>query len=212
MARVSVIVIDDHPIVVAGLTAVLSESSELELIGAAATAEEALRLTAESEPDIAIMDVSLPGNVEGDLVRRCLELHPSLKILVVTVHEEPDIAERLLRAGAMGYLLKRSAAEELVRAIHILVGGGLYVDPSIAQKLLGVRLDTDLRESALSKREEAVLQLVAQGLSGKEAAQRLGISPKTVETYRARAVEKIGARNRADIVRYAIARGWLSRL
>jgi DNA-binding NarL/FixJ family response regulator len=112
----------------------------------------------------------------------------------------------------MGYLLKRSAAEELIRAIRILVGGGLYVDPSIAQKLLGVRLDTGPPESALSKREEAVLQLVAQGLSGKEVAQRLGISAKTVETYRARVVEKIGARNRADIVRYAIARGWLSRL
>jgi DNA-binding NarL/FixJ family response regulator len=213
MTAARIILVDDHPIVLAGLRAVLGECADLRLVGTAHDAAAALRLIAGTAPDIAVLDVSLPGSIDGDLARRCLTLRPALKILVLTVHEDRTLAEGLLRAGAMGYLLKRSAASELIPAIRVLVAGGVYIDPAIARRLLGGGAGAGQPGPAsLSKREESVLALIAQGLSGKEAAGRLALSQKTVETYRARAAVKIGARNRADIVRYGMTRGWLNDL
>ena len=133
-------------------------------------------------------------------------------MLVLTVHEDRAYVQKVLGAGARGYLLKRSAAEELVRAIRAVHAGGLYVDPAIAGKFVHAEAgDQALGESlALSEREEEVLKLAAQGHTNKEAAARLGLSIKTVESYKARAMDKLGLKTRAEIVRYGLARDWLS--
>jgi DNA-binding NarL/FixJ family response regulator len=138
-----------------------------------------------------------------------------VKILALTVHEDRAYVQPLLQAGARGYLLKRSAAEDLVRAIRAVAAGGIYLDPAIADKALsdGARPTEPGGESVtgeLSHREREVLQFTAQGFSNKEIAGKLDVSVKTVETYKARAAEKLGLRTRADIVRYGVRQGWLN--
>jgi DNA-binding NarL/FixJ family response regulator len=206
MRTVRVLLADDHPIVLEGLTAMLATANDLQLVGRAASTTEALALLDTTCPDVAVLDISMPGSTECDLAGQCAARYPHVKILILTVHEERALVERALQAGVRGYLLKRSAAEDLVRAIRAVVAGGTYIDPSVAGKILPVATTT----IPLSKREQSVLQMVAQGLSSKEAAGRLALSPKTVATYRARAIEKIGARSREDIVRYGIMHGWLN--
>src|SRR5262249_46706809 len=139
-----------------------------------------------------------------ELARQLSEQCPEVKILVLTVHEDRAYVQQLLQANARGYVLKRSAAEALVRAIRIVHGGDLYSDPVIAGKLTGGTAggNTSLATSELSQREEEVLKLTAQGFSLKEAGLKLALSIKTVETYKSRAAEKLGLRTRAEIVRY----------
>jgi DNA-binding NarL/FixJ family response regulator len=138
-----------------------------------------------------------------------------VRLLALTVHEDRAYVQPLLQAGARGYLLKRSAAEDLVRAIRAVAAGGVYLDPAVADKALP---EPERRGSAapeaepLSQREQEVLRLTAQGFSNKEIAAQLDVSGKTVETYKARGAEKLGLRTRADIVRYAASRGWLDEL
>jgi DNA-binding NarL/FixJ family response regulator len=133
-------------------------------------------------------------------------------MLVLTVHEDRAYVQKVLGAGALGYLLKRSASDELVRAIRAVFAGGLYIDPAVAGQFVGASA-ADLavgNTPNLSEREEAVLRLAAQGHTNKEAAARLNLSIKTVESYKARAMEKLGLRTRSEVVRYGLARDWLA--
>jgi DNA-binding NarL/FixJ family response regulator len=208
---IGVALADDHPIVLAGITALIATVPEFHLLGTATDADGAVALIACTKPDVAVLDVTMPGNEDRTLVGRCRDSHPALKILILTTHEDRHLAALQLHDGAMGYLLKRSAVLELARAIRIVAEGGIYIDPAVAATLKGGGTGPDpARTVTLSQREEAVLRMVAQGLSGKEAAHRLSLSAKTIETYRARASEKIGAHSRADIVRYGIRQGWLT--
>jgi len=192
----------------------LQAAPEIELVGEATTGCAALEVIRERMPDVAVIDISLPDLNGLDLARRVAEARLEVKLLVLTLHEDRAYVQPLLQAGARGYLLKRSAAEDLVRAIRAVAGGGFYLDPAIAEKALadssrseGGRLKA--ADEELSPRETEVLRLTAQGFSNKEIAGRVDISIKTVETYKARAAEKLGLRTRAEIVRYGISRGWL---
>jgi DNA-binding NarL/FixJ family response regulator len=151
-----------------------------------------------------------------ELARRLAEACPQVKLLVLTVHEDRAYVQQLLQAGARGYLLKRSAAEDLLRAIRAIAEGGIYLDPAVADKVLadsaGRSSCAAPRRAELSQREADVLRLTAQGFSNKEIAARIDVSVKTVETYKARAADKLGLRTRADIVRYGSAQGWLDDL
>lgn len=209
---IRVALVDDHPVVLAGITALLRAAPDIALVGDATTGEAALRLIAGTVPDVAVIDVSLPDLNGLDLTRRLAERCPSVRLLALTVHEDRAYVQPLLQAGARGYLLKRSAAEDLVRAIRAVVAGGVYLDPAVAGKALpggGPRGAASPDAEPLSQREEDVLRLVAQGFTNKEIATRLGVSVKTVETYKARAAEKLGLRTRAEIVRYGVQHGWL---
>ena len=212
MPRIRVALADDHPVVLAGVKALIQAASEMDLVGDAADGNAALALILETTPDVVVMDISMPGLTGLELVQRVGVERPSVKVLVLTVHEDRAYVQRVLSAGARGYLLKRSAAEELVRAIRAVHAGGLYVDPAIAGKFVHVEGgESPLGDGmALSEREEEVLKLAAQGHTNKEAAARLGLSIKTVESYKARAMEKLGLKTRAEIVRYGLARDWLS--
>jgi DNA-binding NarL/FixJ family response regulator len=213
MTTIRVALADDHPVVLAGIKALIQAAPEMELVGEASDGRAALEMIRATAPDVAVIDVSMPGPHGADLARRVAELCPGVKILVLTVHEDRAYVQQLLQAGARGYVLKRSAADELVRAIRIVFAGDLHIDPAITSKLLtGMMAASSAGPAAeLSQREEEVLKLTAQGFSNKEVAAQLNLSVKTIETYKARAAEKLGLRTRAEIVRYSAARGWLDR-
>jgi len=214
MTTIRVGLADDHPVVLAGVKALIQAAPEMELCGEAADGAAALAMIEGNSPDVAVLDLSLPGMSGLEVATRARAAHPQVKILVLTVHEDRAYLQKLLDVGVRGYLLKRSAAEELVRAIRAVFAGGLYIDPAIASKLLG---DSGggraaARTDDLSGREEDVLKQASQGFSNKEIAAHLDLSIKTVETYKARAAEKLNLRSRADIVRYGVERGWLNKL
>ena len=160
----------------------------------------------------------MPGLNGLELTERVTGECPGTKVLVLTVHEDAAYVQPMLKAGAKGYLLKRSAAEDLLRAVHAVASGGVYLDPSVAGHALGDAspaargADSDAPGEALSPRETETLRLIAQGFSNKEIARRIDVSVKSVETYKARAAEKLGLRTRAEIIRYAASHGWLDAL
>jgi DNA-binding NarL/FixJ family response regulator len=211
MAKIRVALADDHPVVLAGVKALVQAAPEMELVGEAVDGLGALDLIRATTPDVAVIDVSMPDMNGVELTRRVTEELAGVKILVLTVHEDRAYVQQLLNAGARGYLLKRSAADELVRAIRAIFAEGVYIDPAIAGKVLHppAAADPATATGVLSEREEEVLRLAARGFTNKEVAARMELSIKTVETYRARAAEKLGLRTRAEIVRYGAARGWL---
>ena len=210
-----IVLADDHAVVREGLKALVNAQPDMRVVGEADNGEAAWRVVCALAPDVLVMDLSMPvlGGVEATtLVRRDC---PDVKVLALTVHEERLYLAELLRAGASGYVLKRAASAELVRAVRTVAGGGTYIDPSIAGAVVEGFLDAqDAAEqsaanAALSEREAEVLVRIAQGFSNKEIAGELGLSVKTVETYKARVAEKLGLRSRVDIVRYAAQQGWL---
>lgn len=211
MTEIRVALADDHPIVLTGLKALIGGAEDMRLVGEAVDGVAALDLIKDAAPDVAVIDVSMPRLNGSGLARLLSQECPQVKVLVLTVHEDRAYLDELLRAGVRGYLLKRSAAEELIRAIRAVFEGGLYLDPAMASKLHGpsVTKASGTPTAELSSREEAVLRLTARGFSNKEVAGKLEISIKTAETYKARAIEKLGLHTRADIVRYGTRRGWL---
>lgn len=218
MNRIRVALADDHPVVLAGIKALLQADPTITLVGEATTGSAALKTICALAPDVAVIDISMPDLNGLDLAKRVAEECPNVKLLALTVHEDRAYVQPMLQAGARGYLLKRSAAEDLVRAIRAVAEGGVYLDPAIADKALA---DLTRRGGSsgpgpdgedLSPREGEVLRLTAQGFSNKEIAARLDVSVKTVETYKARGAEKLGLRTRADIVRFGASQGWLDGL
>jgi DNA-binding NarL/FixJ family response regulator len=209
MSDTRVVVADDHPVVLAGIKALINAAPDMTLVGEALTGAAALRTIKENKPHVAVIDISMPELNGIRLAGRLSEECPDVKILVLTVHEDRAYVQQLLQAGARGYLLKRSAAEDLIRAIRAVAAGGIYVDPAVAEKMLRIDAERTNASGQLSEREIEVLRMAARGLSNKEMAARLAISIKTVETYKARAVEKLGLQSRAEIVRYGASQGWL---
>ena len=217
MTQIRVVLADDHPVVLAGVRALLQMAAEVLLVGEATAGQAALKLICSLKPDVAVIDISMPDLNGIELARRVAQSCPEVKLIALTVHEDRAYIQPLLQAGARGYLLKRSAAEDLLRAIRAVANGGVYLDPAVADRALsdaargnraGARGAGEAE--ALSERETQVLRLVARGHSNKEIAARLTVSVKTIETYKARASEKLGLRTRADIVRFGASHGWLT--
>ena len=208
-----VLLVDDHPIVLAGLTALLRTDPGIEVAGEARDGRTALRLADTLRPDVVVLDLSLPEVNGTEVAPALLAERPGCRILVMTVHEDRATVRRLMALGVSGYLVKRSAADDLLRAIHAVAAGGLYLDPAIAGKAISgpaASREQEGQDVVLSDRETDVLRLIANGHSNKEIAARLGISVKTIETYKVRAMEKLGFRTRVDVIRHAAAKGWLS--
>jgi DNA-binding NarL/FixJ family response regulator len=213
MQQLRVVLADDHEVVRSGLRALVDGTTGMGVVGEARDGTEAVRRACELRPDVVVMDVSMPGLDGAEATERIRRECPSVRVLALTMHEDRGHLSRLLHAGAAGYLPKRAAADELVRAIQVVAGGGTYVDPLLAGTLLGGAAHAQRRAGEpqrLSDREEDVLRRIAWGASNKEIAGELGISTKTVETYKARIAEKLGLRTRTDIVRYAVQQGWLA--
>jgi DNA-binding NarL/FixJ family response regulator len=212
MAKLHILLADDHAVVREGLKRLIDGEGDMRVIGEAADGGEAIEKSVQLCPDVAVIDVSM-GTINGaQATRRIRALCPATRVLALTVHEDTSYLRELLDAGAAGYVLKRAAADELIRAIRAVASGGVYVDPRIAGKLVNTFATTKSAAATnmadLSERENAVLRLIAQGYTNKEIASQLGLSVKTVETYKARSMEKLGLRSRVDIVRAASERGW----
>jgi DNA-binding NarL/FixJ family response regulator len=214
MSPVRIVLADDHDVVRAGMKAMLEASRGIEIVGEARNGEEAIACARQLNPDVVVMDLSMPVLGGAEATTRLSSELPEVKVLVLTSFDDRGHLTRLLDAGAAGYVLKRAAADELVRAIRMVAEGGTYVDPGLAGNLLrGSRRATSsftVPSASLSEREEAVLRAIAWGKSNKEIAATLEISTKTVETYKARITEKLALRTRTEMVRYALSRGWLA--
>ena len=212
MKQVRVALADDHPLVLMGIKALIEAEPKLELIGTATNGRAALEVILETRPDVAVMDISMPEMDGIELVREVKRAGLRTKILALTVHEDEGYLHLALKAGVDGYILKRSAAEDLIRAIRCVVADNMYLDPAIAAKAIAPAPKSSSSASALSEREADVLSLLAKGYTTKEIADRLAISAKTVETYKSRAAEKLNLRTRVQIVRFAAAQGWLAEI
>jgi DNA-binding NarL/FixJ family response regulator len=215
VTKTRIVLADDHPIVLDGLRNLIRAETDFELVGEAAGGLAALKVIREKRPDVAVLDISMPELNGIVLSRRLAGEMPGLRILVLTLHEDRAYLNQALEAGVRGYVLKRSAVENLVHAIRAVLVGGTYVDPAIVGRIVnGKRTNAKPAASkgaapALTDREAAVLKMAALGFTNKEIASRIDVGVKSVETYKARGLEKLGLRTRAELVRYASAQGWL---
>jgi len=214
LATIRVLLIDDHAVVREGLRALINAQAGIEVVGEASDGRSALPLAASLRPDVAIVDISMPGMKGAETTGELKRASPDLKVLALTIHEDKGYLQLLLEAGASGYALKRAASEELIHAIRVVASGGVYLDPFLAGKVVGrlVRKPSSregIQVEPLSEREADVLQRLARGYSVKEIAAQLEIGVRTVETYKSRSFEKLGLRSRTDLIRHAIQRGWL---
>lgn len=204
------LIVDDHPLILSGIQALLEDQADLDVIGTAQTAQAALDAIKLRRPDLMIADGTLPDMSGITLVRRVREAYPGTLTLALTLHDEAPYVREFVRAGVNGFVLKRSAAEDLLHAVRAVLHGGTYVDPAVLSKVCSIVPDSAIQTDFLSEREECVVRLVAEGFSNKEISRHLSVSVKSVETYRARACEKLDIHNRAALVRYALKEGWLA--
>jgi DNA-binding NarL/FixJ family response regulator len=215
VTKTRIVLADDHPIVLDGLRNLVRAEPDFELVGEATSGLAALKNIRENTPDIAVLDISMPELNGIVLCRRLTGEMPALRVLILSLHEDRAYVNQAMEAGARGYILKRSAVENLVHGIRAVAVGGSYLDPAISGRLLdGKRTHARPATSksaapSLTDREAAVLKMAALGFTNKEIASRLDVGVKSVETYKARGLEKVGLRTRAELVRYASAEGWL---
>lgn len=203
---IRIIVADDHAVVRRGLKDILADEADMEIGAEASTAQELLELVRKQAWDAVVLDISLPGRSGLEVLSELKQEHPSLPVLVHTMHPEDQFAVRALRAGAAGYLTKDSAPAELVKALRKIVAGGKYVGQSLAEKL-AVNVDANIDRAphqALSDREFQVLRLLASGRTVSEIAEELSLSVKTISTYRSRILDKMKMKNNAELMRYAL--------
>lgn len=203
---IRVLIADDHGIVREGLKRILADDSEIDTVAEASDGAEAVRLVGKHEPDIVLLDISMPNRSGIDVLGDIRARSRGTRILMLSMHPEDQYAIRCLREGADGYLTKESAPELLIGAIRKIHSGGKYVSPDLAEKLVA-NLNTDLDRPAhesLSDRELQVLMMIGAGETVSEIAKHLNVSVKTVSTYRARILEKMGMENNAQLMRYVI--------
>jgi two-component system response regulator NreC len=215
MDKLRILLADDHAILREGLAVLINAQPDMQVVAQAANGAEAVRIAKEQPIDVAVLDVSMPAGGGAEAALQIRDCCTDTRVLALTRHADTGYLRRLLQAGANGYVLKKSAADALINAIRIVAQGGTYIEPSLASAILGRALapaSSDERQSRdfLTLREEEVLRAIAWGRSNKEIATELALSIKTVESYKAAAIEKLDLRSRADIVRYAVSRGWLS--
>ncbi len=214
MDKLRIFLADDHVVVREGLKTLINAQPDMSVIGEAGDGQDAWQQARECQPDVVIMDITMP-NVNGvQATERLKRVCPAVKVLALSVHEDTSYLRQLLAAGATGYVLKHVAADVLIQAIRTVAVGGVYLDPALAGHVVAryVRVPgvaSELLGADLSEREMEVAQRVAQGYSNREIATQLNLSVKTVETYRSRALDKLGLDSRAALVRYALEHDWL---
>lgn len=214
MKKIRVLLADDHAIIREGLKTMINAQHDMTVVGEAENGRAALQRANELHPDVLVLDVSMPEATGAQVTERLTRSQPSVKVLALTIHDDKGYLRQLLKAGAVGYVLKRAAAEELIHALRTVASGGTYIDPSLADRVVGGYLRAhsatgQLRHDGLSDREVDVLRLIAWGYSNKEIAGQLDISIRTVETYKTRLMDKLELHGRSEIVRYALQQGWL---
>ena len=212
MAQLRLLLADDHTVVRQGLRKVLEDRPEWKVVAEASDGREAVRLAEECKPDIAIVDIGMPLLNGIETTRQIIERSPSTRVLVLTMYSDEAYVKQALKAGATGYLPKESADVDLIQAVDVVAKGGTFFSPTVARFMLDDYLEmaeeaTPDRYDSLSRREREIFQLIAEGKANKEIAALLAISQSTVETHRARIMEKLDVHSAAEIVLYAVRRG-----
>lgn len=214
--KVRVLIADDHAIVREGLRALLEDQPDIEVAGEATDGDEAVKMTSQLSPDIVLMDITMPKLSGLEAIGQIKRHQPEVKILVLTMHESDDYFFKTLESGASGYFIKGGSSKELVNAIYTVWKGDVFIYPSMTKKLLsdyvrrintGVERDT---YDGLTAREREILKFIAQGNTNQEIADQLVLSIATVQTHRAHIIAKLGLHRRADLVKYAIKRGFIT--
>jgi two-component system, NarL family, response regulator NreC len=213
MRKLRIFIADDHVVLREGLAMLIDAQPDMEVVGQAADGRTLVQQTQDCQADVVIMDVSMPGGgaqATAQLRQAC----PNIHVIALTRHSESGYVRRLLQAGARGYVLKGAGSQELIDAIRAVAAGGNYLDSTLTDRAVHtfVRTQTEsspVPESDLSDREAEVVRLTAYGYTNKEIATQLGVSIKSADTYKARAMEKLGLHSRAGLVRYALQCGWL---
>jgi DNA-binding NarL/FixJ family response regulator len=212
----SILLVDDHAMFRAGIKALLEAEGRLQVVGEASSGDEAVDRVRELKPDVVIMDLSMPGSNGLEATRRIAALELDTKVLVLTVHAEEEYLVPVVEAGASGYLTKTSADNDLIEAIKVVARGEVYLPPKATTLLLQRYKASESEEGAslhdLSTREQEVLALTAEGYSSREIGKKLFISPKTVDTYRSRIMDKLGLNHRSELVRFALRVGLLKEM
>jgi two-component system, NarL family, invasion response regulator UvrY len=201
-----VLIVDDHEVVRDGIKRLLDEQPGAISCGEAGTPDQALRMALSDEWDVVVLDLSLPGKSGLELLKEIKQARPRLPVLILTMHSEEQYARRVFKAGAAGFITKDSPRAELSRAIYKVMEGGRYLSPALAEKLIiDLERGTDRPpDEILSDREFQVMRLIASGKTLTEIAELLSLSDKTISTYRARLMEKMGMRTNAELTYYAI--------
>ena len=206
---ITVVIADDHVIFRQGLLKLLQSAEDIEVVADTGSSDEALRLIVEKMPDVAILDISMPGLSGIEIMEEVQRKGIGTKIVFLTMHSDPITAKKAIQSNASGYVLKDDAFEDLLYAVKAVASGGTFVSPSISEKVLKLEMGREKEPSILTGREREDLQLIASGLTNKKIADKLSVSVKTVETHRTRILQKLGAHSAADLVRYAIKTGLL---
>jgi len=212
--KLRILIAEDHQTVREGVKLLVNSQADMEVVGEAGDGEIAITEALRLEPDILVMDISMPNMNGLKATQRLRKQMPNLKILTLTRHTDDGYLQQLIGAGSNGYVLKQSAPNELINAIRAVASGNSFLDPALAHKVMGgyAARSTSMRgegTTELTERESETLRLIAFGYSNKEIAARLDLSVKTVEAHKANAMRKLGISNRIDIVKYAILQNWL---
>ncbi len=216
MPKARVLLVEDHVVVRQGLKALFTGEGDIEVVGEADDGREALRRVSELQPDVVLMDISMPGFNGIEATRQIRQDHPDVKVVILSMHSNEEYVFQVLRAGASGYVLKQSDSSEVLTAIRAALAGGSFLSPPISRAVID---DYVRRAEArgrgrtldlLTSREREVLQLLAEGLSNQEIADQLNISVKTVETHRGNMMKKLGVDSKIELVKYALRKGWAS--
>ena len=208
-----ILVVDDHPMIREGLVRLVDDEQDLAICGQADDAPEALKAISETKPDVVVVDISLKNSSGIELMKSIKAQYPKLPVLILSMHNEALYAERALRAGAMGYIMKQEASEKLLAAIRHVLVGQIYVSDKVSKRLIRklARGKTDMVASpidSLSDRELEVFHLIGQGYGTSQIAEKLYLSIKTIETYRTHIKEKLNLTNSRELLQYAIQ--WVS--
>jgi DNA-binding NarL/FixJ family response regulator len=206
---IRVVIADDHPLVRAGLRQVLADEPEIEVVGETADGDETVAVLRATEPDVVLLDITMPGAPFPGLLRLLRSAFPRVEVLIVTMHGEDQFAVRALKEGAAGYLTKQQPPQEVINAIKQIAGGGRYLTAAVAERAAAA-LDGNaqrLPHERVSRREYEVLCMIGLGKSVKQIATELGVSPKTVSTHRARLLRKMRLKTSAELIRYVLEYG-----
>ncbi len=214
LPQISILLCDDHPMVRDGLRSLIRLHPDFELAGEASNGAAAVAMTNLLKPQVVVMDMSMPELNGVEATQQIKREVPETKVLALSVHDDPSYVRRFINAGASGYALKRAGGTELAAAIRAVAAGDCYLDPGLTSEVIASLfrqsespIETQL--DSLSERESTVIRSVARGLTNKEIAAKLEVSVKSIETYKARAMEKLKLRSRAELVRFAADRNWL---
>jgi DNA-binding NarL/FixJ family response regulator len=217
MKTLRILLADDHKMVREGLRLLINSQPDMKVVGEAANGREVLLKARELKPDVVVMDLSMPELNGLQATEQLQAQAPGIKVVAITANEDESYLRQLCKVGAAGYVLKRSAGDELVKAIGLVANGGVYFEASLASKALARQMSGgpgktkgNIQTADLSDREREVLTMLAWGYSNKEIAAQLDLSVKTVETYKVRTGEKLGLRSRTEMVQYALRQGWLN--